>query len=98
MKNLTFLSLRGNTRFTDAGLEKLSQLDQLEVLWLSGDFGERLAITDEGLRHLKPLKRLYFLQITYAQLTHTGVDRFTQESQRMHFTHDWTIHSIVRGE
>ena len=68
-----FTGLRGlaliNTSVTDAGLEHLSGLRQLRVLYLEGG-SAAVGITDAGLVHLKGLTNLEELHIP-------GLDRIT---------------------
>jgi len=62
-----------NTKITDAGLEDLSALTQLEVLSLKGS-----AITDAGLQKLKGLTALRRLIVIGAPVTDGGVKELQQ--------------------
>jgi hypothetical protein len=69
------LSLQFN-QFSDKGLTHLSQLDELESLWVCGREDETSQITDSGLRYLKNLKALTELGIQRTHVTDNGVQEF----------------------
>ena len=62
-----YLSL-AHTQITDAGLEHLEGLTNLQKLWLEG-----AQVTDAGLVHLKGLTNLRELHLRDAQVTDAGV-------------------------
>ena len=85
-RKLKRLQIGDQSRISNAGLARLSDLTSMEVLLLSGD-----GITDEGLVHLANMKRLFSLNlrghITDSGLRHleglhslTGVTLYTQDS------------------
>lgn len=61
------LTLRG-TNLTDVGLVELGRFERLEVLDLSNT-----QITDDGLRHLKPLAHLRDLHLMLTETTDAGL-------------------------
>jgi Leucine-rich repeat (LRR) protein len=69
------LSLQFN-QFSDKGLRHLSQLDELESLWVCGKEDEMNQITDSGLRYLKNLKALTELGIQRTHVSDDGVQEF----------------------
>lgn len=67
LTELQILWLNG-TNITDAGLEYLRALPQLQELYLGPK------ITDAGLEHLKGLSGLRYLDLTCTQATEKGVE------------------------
>lgn len=63
-----FVELRGNPKVTDAELEHLRNLKQLQKLDLEGTF-----VTDAGLANLKDLKQLQLLNLGRTKLTDDGL-------------------------
>jgi hypothetical protein len=66
-RDVTRLAL--DESFTDADLELLKGLPQLQLLWLEG-----AQITDAGLEHLKGLARLQDLGLEGTQVTDAGLE------------------------
>ena len=65
------VNFRGS-HITNAGLEHLQGLDQLEVLWLDGT-----KITDAGLEHLQGLDQLESLHLGGTKVTDAGLKYLT---------------------
>jgi tetratricopeptide (TPR) repeat protein len=65
-----------NAKFTDAGLERLKVLTQLERLDLSGT-----QITDAGLTHLTALTQLQTLNLSKTQITDAGLEHLKKMPQ-----------------
>ena len=61
--------LLGNTQVTDAGLEHLRGLSQLQLLGLEGT-----QVTDAGLEHLKGLSQLQVLGLDKTHVTDAGLE------------------------
>jgi hypothetical protein len=63
---------------TDAGMEHVKGLTQLEYLELAGDAPK---ITDAGLRYVKGLRKLRTLRVAGAGITDAGLESLTGLSQ-----------------
>ncbi|KAF9679729.1 hypothetical protein SADUNF_Sadunf06G0044700 [Salix dunnii] len=68
--HLTYLNLSQNTNLTDKTLELISGLTGLVILNVSNSL-----ITNEGLRHLKPLKNLRELHLDFCKVTASEIKK-----------------------
>ncbi len=66
---LDYLNLAGS-RVGDKGLEKLAALAALEDLWVEGT-----EVTDDGLRHLRPLAKLKRLGLNDCRIGDAGLEK-----------------------
>jgi Leucine-rich repeat (LRR) protein len=73
--SVVFAGLSG-TKVTDAGLEHLKGLSQLQWLQFNGT-----QVTDAGLEHLKGLSQLKWLELNGTQLTDGGLEQLKGLSQ-----------------
>ena len=74
-----------NTVITDAGLEQLKGLSQLQHLDLNDT-----QVTDAGLEHLKDLKQLQSLDLSYTQVTDAGLEHLKDLNQLQSLNLDGT--------
>jgi hypothetical protein len=70
------------TGVTDAGLEHLKGLSNLEALLLNGTH-----VTDAGLEHLKELTNLEWLAVRDTRVTDEGADRLKQKLPQCSIQH-----------
>jgi hypothetical protein len=61
------------TKVTDAGIEALTSLTELEELRLDGTM-----ITDAGLVHLTGMSKLHFIELYNTQVTDSGLAHLIQ--------------------
>ena len=71
LRNLKSLCLSGDA-FTDASLVNVGKMRSLTGLWLSGD------ISDDGLRHLKGLTQLAFLDLQGSAVSDRGIEHIAR--------------------
>ena len=66
--------------FTDKGLAHLSRLPKLESLWLFGDEGGSMVITDAGMHHIGNISTLNNLTLIGVPITDAGLATLTKLS------------------
>lgn len=80
LPKLEELNLR-QVHITDAGLEKLRELNNLRVLNLHAGFGGQVIfpdITDNGLKHLETLTNLEYLDLADSPITDDGLKHLSR--------------------
>jgi Leucine-rich repeat (LRR) protein len=70
LRELKLADYRDTPGITDAGMQHIGKLENLELLSL-----QNASITDEGLRHLEKLKSLKTLDLTRTNVSAAGVAR-----------------------
>jgi hypothetical protein len=70
------------SQVTDAGLEHLKGLSQLQTLWLDGT-----QVTDAGLAQLKGLSKLQWLGLNDTKVTDEGVKKLQQALPKCKILH-----------
>lgn len=76
MKQLQILNLPGSFKITDAGFKHISELKQLQVLYLS-----KSNITDAGLKHIAELRQLQALCLGSNNITDVGLEHIVKLKQ-----------------
>ena len=73
LKNLTMLNIGNNRNITDAALEHIKDMNNLQVLNIGAT-----SITDEGLRHVANLENLTSLTLLRTKITDAGLSHLAR--------------------
>lgn len=86
MREGSVRGLDAHGQMTDALLDRLSHLPNIEALWLSGSS----AISDDGLRALARLPKLRQLDLSMCPITDRGLEVLRSIPTLKHIRLDWT--------